>query len=64
MLIGYMRVSKAYRSQTTDLRRDALSAAGIGEEALYEEHSARQSAAGVPFRDAAEMLCTGTVRLD
>jgi DNA invertase Pin-like site-specific DNA recombinase len=29
MLIGYMRVSKNDRSQTLDLQRDALIAAGI-----------------------------------
>ena len=29
MLIGYMRVSKADGSQTTDLQRDALTVAGV-----------------------------------
>lgn len=37
MLVGYMRVSKADGSQTTDLQRDALIAVGIGPEALYED---------------------------
>jgi DNA invertase Pin-like site-specific DNA recombinase len=37
MLVGYMRVSKADGSQTTDLQRDALLAAGIDPEALYED---------------------------
>jgi DNA invertase Pin-like site-specific DNA recombinase len=37
MLIGYMRVSKADGSQTTDLQRDALLAAGVESERLYEE---------------------------
>ena len=37
MLVGYMRVSKADGSQTTDLQRDALLAAGVGPEALYED---------------------------
>lgn len=37
MLVGYMRVSKADGSQTTDLQRDALLAAGVGAEALYED---------------------------
>ena len=32
-----MRVSKADGSQTTDLQRDALLAAGVGPEALYED---------------------------
>lgn len=37
MLVGYMRVSKADGSQTTDLQRDALLAAGIDAASLYEE---------------------------
>lgn len=37
MLVGYVRVSKADGSQTTDLQRDALLAAGVGSESLYED---------------------------
>ncbi|WP_341358472.1 recombinase family protein [Georgenia sp. M64] len=37
MLVGYMRVSKADGSQTTDLQRDALLAAGMDADALYED---------------------------
>ncbi|MDQ0213594.1 recombinase family protein [Arthrobacter bambusae] len=37
MLVGYMRVSKADGSQTTDLQRDALLAAGIDAYSLYED---------------------------
>lgn len=37
MLVGYMRVSKADGSQTTDLQRDALLAAGVDQDALYED---------------------------
>ncbi|MGM7670263.1 alpha/beta fold hydrolase [Microbacterium sp. A93] len=37
MLVGYMRVSKADGSQTTDLQRDALIAAGVEPDALYED---------------------------
>lgn len=37
MLVGYARVSKADGSQTTDLQRDALLAAGVDEELLYED---------------------------
>ncbi len=36
-LIGYVRVSKADGSQTTDLQRDALVAAGVGPEQFYED---------------------------
>ncbi len=37
VLVGYMRVSKADGSQTTDLQRDALLAAGADPDALYED---------------------------
>lgn len=39
MLIGYARVSKADGSQTTDLQRDALLAAGIDPEQIYEDQA-------------------------
>lgn len=39
MLVGYMRVSKADGSQTTDLQRDALIAAGVEPEQLYEDQA-------------------------
>jgi DNA invertase Pin-like site-specific DNA recombinase len=39
MLIGYMRVSKADGSQTTDLQRDALIAAGVAADHLYEDRA-------------------------
>ena len=39
MLIGSMRVSKADGSQVLDLQRDALPAAGVGAEHLYEDHA-------------------------
>jgi DNA invertase Pin-like site-specific DNA recombinase len=37
MLIGYMRVSKADGSQVLDMQRDALLAAGIGAEHIYQD---------------------------
>jgi DNA invertase Pin-like site-specific DNA recombinase len=37
MLIGYMRVAKSDGSQTLDLQRDALLAAGVAPERLYED---------------------------
>ena len=37
MLLGYMRVSKADGSQTLDLQRDALLAAGVEAGRLYED---------------------------
>ena len=39
MLIGYMRVSKADGSQSTDLQRDALLSAGVEPGNLYEDHA-------------------------
>ena len=39
MLIGYMRVSKADGSQMLDLQRDALLAAGVEPEHLYEDQA-------------------------
>lgn len=36
-LIGYMRVSKSDGSQTTDLQRDALLAAGVDPDHMYED---------------------------
>jgi DNA invertase Pin-like site-specific DNA recombinase len=39
MFIGYMRVSKADGTQTTDLQRDALVATGVEPMQLYEDHA-------------------------
>ena len=39
MLIGYIRVSKADGSQSTDLQRDALLAAGVDQAQLYEDQA-------------------------
>ena len=39
MFIGYARVSKADGSQRLDLQRDALIAAGVAPEAIYEDHA-------------------------
>ena len=39
MLLGYMRVSKADGSQTTDLQRDALLEAGVEAERLYADQA-------------------------
>src|SRR5674476_693607 len=39
MLIGYMRVSKADGSQTTDPQRDVLVEAGVDDERLYEDRA-------------------------
>ncbi|MFZ5557725.1 MAG: recombinase family protein [Pseudomonadota bacterium] len=39
MLIGYMRVSKSDGSQSVDLQRDALIAAGVNPARIYEDHA-------------------------
>lgn len=39
ILVGYARVSKADGSQTTDLQRDALIAAGVAPERIYSDHA-------------------------
>ena len=39
MLIGYARISKADGSQSLDLQRDALNAAGVEENAIYEDQA-------------------------
>ncbi len=39
MLIGYMRVSKADGSQSTDLQKDALLSAGVDPSQLYEDQA-------------------------
>lgn len=38
-LIGYARVSKADGSQSLDLQRDALVAAGVARERIYEDQA-------------------------
>ena len=42
MLIGYIRVSKTDGSQTVDLQRDALLAAGVQEDRIYTDQSSGQ----------------------
>jgi DNA invertase Pin-like site-specific DNA recombinase len=39
MLIGYMRVSKADGSQTTDLQKDALIEAGVEDNKIYDDYA-------------------------
>jgi DNA invertase Pin-like site-specific DNA recombinase len=39
MLVGYMRVSKPDGSQTVQLQRDALLAAGVDAVHLYDDHA-------------------------
>lgn len=43
MLVGYMCVSKADGSQTVDLQRDALLAAGVDAAHLYQDHASGRS---------------------
>jgi len=45
MLVGYMRVSKADGSQTLDLQRDALLAAGVERRHIYEDRASGRTEA-------------------
>jgi len=45
MLVGYMRVSKADGTQTLDLQRDALQAAGVEGPHIYEDKASGQTEA-------------------
>ena len=45
MLVGYMRVSKADGSQTLDLQRDALMAAGVDGRSIYEDKASGRTEA-------------------
>jgi len=45
MLVGYMRVSKADGSQTLDLQRDALLAAGVEARHVYEDRASGKTEA-------------------
>jgi DNA invertase Pin-like site-specific DNA recombinase len=42
MWLGYLRVSKTDGSQTVDLQRDALLAAGVDPAQIYEDHASGQ----------------------
>jgi DNA invertase Pin-like site-specific DNA recombinase len=39
MLVGYMRISKADGTQSLDLQRDALRAAGVAVDAIYDDQA-------------------------
>jgi len=43
MLVGYIRVSKADGSQSTDLQRDALLIEGVKEEFIYQDYASGKS---------------------
>jgi len=45
MLVGYMRVSKADGSQTLDLQRDALLAAGVEAHCIYDDKASGRTEA-------------------
>ena len=45
MRVGYVRVSKANGSQTLDLQRDALLAAGVGAQQIYEDRASGKTEA-------------------
>jgi Resolvase, N terminal domain len=62
MLVGYMRVSKADGSQNTDPQPDALVAAGVDDERLYEDKASGRLDDRPRPRRAAPSVPSGDVR--
>ena len=62
MLIGYMRVSKADGSQTLDLQRDALLAAGVEPGHLYEDQASGQARQSAGSGEHASRRCGRAIR--
>ena len=61
MLIGYVRVSKTDGSQTTDLQRDALLAAGVEAERIYEDLASGSQDARPGLDAALKSLSAGDI---
>lgn len=61
MLIGYTRISKADGSQVTDLQYDALIAAGVGAEAIYEDRASGKREDRVGLANCLKALRPGDV---
>lgn len=61
MLIGYMRVSKSDGSQTLDLQRDALLAAGVKPNQIYEDQASGRLDARPGLESALKALREGDV---
>lgn len=61
MLIGYARVSKADGSQSLDLQRDALFAAGVGEDQIYSDRASGKTDARPGLEACLKALRDGDV---
>ena len=61
MLIGYARVSKADGSQSLDLQRDALIAAGVGEDQIYSDRASGKTDARPGLEACLKALRNGDV---
>jgi DNA invertase Pin-like site-specific DNA recombinase len=61
MLIGYMRVSKSDGSQKLDLQRDALIAAGVYEQNLYQDEASGKNGERIGLNSALKALRRGDV---
>src|SRR5579884_1674063 len=61
MLVGYVRVSKADNSQTTDLQRDALLKAGVDERHIYEDKAPGDKDSRPSLKACIEFLRPGDV---
>lgn len=55
-MIGYMRVSKSDGSQTLDLQRDALIAAGVDKERLYQDTASGKKEARLGLQSCLKAL--------
>lgn len=61
MLIGYARVSKADGSQSLDLQKDALIAAGVGAEQIYSDRASGKKGDRPGFETCLKALRGGDV---
>jgi DNA invertase Pin-like site-specific DNA recombinase len=61
MLIGYMRVSSDSDRQSTDLQRDALTAAGVDVRHLFEDHASGAKGDRTGLAQALEFVRPGDV---
>jgi DNA invertase Pin-like site-specific DNA recombinase len=61
MLVGYIRVSKADGSQSTDLQRDALLQAGVEAQHIYEDYASGKNDARPGLESCLKALRAGDV---
>lgn len=62
MLIGYARVSKVDGSQSLDLQKDALIAAGVTDDQIYSDQASGKKDQRHGFEACLKALCEGSAR--